>query len=91
MYKVKELYALVEDDDGHTYLIQKEDYTKFIIEFNRANYHLDSYIDSTSFEEQDEDYVYELKQAVWDCYEGYDRLEGETHYVVLEKDLVTEK
>lgn len=91
MYKVKELYCLVEDDDGHTYLIPKQDYTMFIVEFNHANYHLDNYLDSTPFEDQDEDYLYELKQAVWDCYEGYDRLEGEKYYVVLPKDVVKEK
>ena len=90
MYQVKNLYVVVEDDEGHSYLIPREDYLVFNKCLTKAERDLNNYLDSHGWDshDYDEDYAYELRQAVWDCFDGYDRLEGERHYVVLLDDVV---
>ena len=48
---------------------------------------MDGYISSTPFDLQDEELVYEYQQDIYDLLDKYDRLEGESYYVVLEEDL----
>ena len=81
------LYYIYEDDSGHRYLIPKDEYTSFVCKLNQAEYKLDSYVMGTPLEDQDEDYVEELLEAVWECFDDYETLEGEDHYLVLAKDL----
>lgn len=82
-----QLYHVYDDGDGHSYLIPKDEYTSFVCKLNQAEYRLDSYVMGTPLEDQDEDYVEELLEAVWVCFDDYETLEGEGHYIVLSKDL----
>ena len=81
------LYQTYEDGDGHRYLIPKDEYTSFICKLNAVEYRLYAYVMGTPLEDQDEDYVEELREAVWGCFNDYETLECEEHYVVLAKDL----
>ena len=81
------LYRIYEDGDGHRYLIPKDEYTSFVCKLNQAEYKLDNYVMGTPLEDQDEDYVEELLEAVWGCFDDYETLEGEDHYIILAKDL----
>ena len=81
------LYRIYEDGDGHRYLIPKDEYGSFVCKLNQAEHKLDSYVMGTPLEDQDEDYVEELLKAVWGCFDDYETLEGEDHYIVLAKDL----
>lgn len=87
MNKVKQLYRVVSDDDGHNYLVPKEAYLNFSKNLSQAERRLENYVNETPLEYQEDDYLCELRQAVWDCYDGYDCLEGEEYYVVLLDDI----
>jgi hypothetical protein len=41
----------------------------------------------TPHEDTDYELVDKMQQDIYDLLEGYDRLEGESYYVVLDKDL----
>lgn len=82
-----QLYHVYDDGDGHRYLIPKDEYISFVCKLNQAEYKLDSYIMGTPLEDQDEEYVEELLEAVWGCFDDYETLEGEDHYIMLVKDL----
>ena len=60
---------------------------EFFKEINVLEKRLDGYISSTPFDLQDEELVYEYQQDIYDLLDKYDRLEGESYYVVLEEDL----
>ena len=81
------LYRIYEDGDGHRYLIPKDEYDSFVCKLEQAERKLDIYVMTTPLEDQDEDYVEELLEAVWNCFDDYETLEGEEHYIVLAKDL----
>lgn len=81
MYKVKELYVPVEDD-GDTYLVKESDYPAFSKCLDRIGDSYESHLDEDIYNDE---FMYLLDTF------GVGRLEGETHYVVLEKDLVKEK
>lgn len=81
------LYRIYEDGDGHNYLIPKDEYDYFVCKMYQAEHKLDNYVMGTPLEDQDEDYVEELLEAVWECFDDYETLEGEDHYIVLAKDL----
>ena len=81
------LYQIYDDGDGHRCLIPKDEYDSFVCKLNQVGHKLDSYVMGTPLEDQDEDYVEELLEAVWGCFDDYETLEGEEHYIVLAKDL----
>ena len=81
------LYRIYDDGNDHRYLIPKDDYTSFVCKLNQTEYKLDNYVMGTPLEDQDEDYVEELLEAVWSCFDDYETLEGEVFYVVLVSDL----
>lgn len=81
------IYATYRDDDGHTYLIPYQESLEFFKELDVLEKRLNGYILSTPFELQDEELVYEYQQDVYDLLDKYDRLEGESYYVILEEDL----
>ena len=81
------LYHIYDDGDGHRYLIPKDEYDSFVCKLEQAERKLDIYVMTTPLEDQDEDYVEELLEAVWECFDDYETLEGEEHYIVLAKDL----
>ena len=81
------LYRIYDDGNGHRYLIPKDEYTSFVCKLNQAEYELNNYVMGTPLEDQDEDYVEELLEAVWSCFDDYETLEGEVFYVVLVSDL----
>ena len=81
------LYRIYDDGNDHRYLIPKDDYTSFVCKLNQAEYELNNYVMGTPLEDQDEDYVEELLEAVWSCFDDYETLEGEVFYVVLVSDL----
>ena len=87
MSKELKLYHVYDDGNGHRYLIPKDEYDSFVCKLNQAEYELDNYVMLTPLEDQDEYYVEELLEAVWTCFDDYETLEGEEHYVVLAKDL----
>lgn len=93
MIKVKQLYAIVSDDDGHNYLVPKDDYAKFNQELMDANRNLNRYIESVGFDihNADEYYVDELQSAIDQCYDELHRIEGEKYYVVLKGDITNDK
>ena len=79
MYKVKQLYVDVSDDDGHTYLIKLEDIEAFEKELSR--------IGEAYSEHKDEDIYYDELNDILDAFSDQ-RLEGEEIYVVLPNDLI---
>ena len=79
MYKVKQLYVVFDDGDGHKYLIPKEDYSKFDKAYTRIE---DSYE-----EHKDEDVFYEESNDLLEAFSD-GRLEGELHYVVLDEHVI---
>ena len=81
------LYRIYDAGKDHRYLIPKDDYTSFVYKLHQAEYELNNYLMGTPLEYQDEDYVEELLEAVWGCFDDYETLEGEDHYIVLAKDL----
>lgn len=88
MQQVKQLYVLVTDEDCHDYLVPKEDYVQFYKRLKYAEDVLEDYVFSTPLEYQDDDELYYLQEAVHNCYEGLDKLEGERYYVVKLNDIV---
>ena len=88
MHTVKQLYVLVTDEDCHDYLVPKEEYVQFSKQLKKAEDTLEDYVFSTPLEYQDDDELYYLQDAVSDCYEGLDKLEGERYYVVKLNDVV---
>ena len=86
--KVKQIYTTHEDDDGHTYLIPIDKEDEFLDKFRKLENRLESYILSTPYEFQDDELVYEYQQEIYSLFDGYTRLEGERHYVVLEDDII---
>lgn len=79
MIKVKQLYVVFNDGDGHKHLIPKEDYIKFDKAFTRIE---DSYE-----EHKDEDVFYEESNDLLEAFSD-GTLEGELHYVVLDEHVV---
>lgn len=79
MFKVKQLYVVFDDGDGHKYLIPKEDYSKFDKAYTRIE---DSYE-----EHKDEDVFYEESNDLLEAFSD-GTLEGELHYVVLDEQIV---
>ena len=79
MDKVKQLYVVFDDGDGHQYLIPKEDYSKFDKAYTRIE---DSYE-----EHKDEDVFYEESNDLLEVFSD-GRLEGELYYVVLDEDII---
>ena len=77
--KVKQLYVDISDDDGHTYLIKKEDASAFEKALSRIE---DSYS-----EHNDEDIYYEEFNDLIEYFEGK-VLEGEQVFVVLPEDII---
>ena len=81
MYKVKQLYAVVSDDDGHTYLIKREDIGVFKKELKVLEDKL-----CFDFNYGADDYCNDFENLV----EHFNAksLEGEEVYVVLSEDLI---
>ena len=79
MIKVKQLYVVFDDGDGHKYLIPKEDYSKFDKTYTR--------IEEAYSEHKDEDIYYDELNDILDAFSDQ-RLEGEEVYVVLPNDLI---
>lgn len=81
MYKVKQLYVDVSDDDGHTYLIKLEDVEAFEKELSVLENKL--YFDLTYDED---DFCNDFENLV----EHFNAksLEGERVFVVLSNDLI---
>lgn len=88
MHTVRQLYVLVTDEDCHDYLVPKEGYLQFNKRLKKAEDALEDYVFSTPLEYQDDDELYDLQESVCDCYEGLDKLEGESYYVVKLNDVV---
>lgn len=88
MHTVKQLYVLVTDEDCHDYLVPKEEHLQFNKRLKKAEDALEDYVFSTPLEYQDDDELYDLQEAVSDCYKGLDKLEGEGYYVVKLNDVV---
>lgn len=79
MIKVKQLYVVFNDGEGHKYLIPKEDYSKFDKAYTRIE---DSYE-----EHQNEDVFYEELDDLLEAFSD-GTLEGELHYVVLDGHVI---
>lgn len=79
MTKVKQLYVVFDDGDGHKYLIPKEDYSKFDKAYTRIE---DSYE-----EHKDEDVFYEESNDLLEAFSD-GTLEGELYYVVLDEHVI---
>lgn len=79
------LYKTYSDDSGHTYLIPKDEFDKFLEELED----LENAVYSSSDYETDEEEEYHWNAV--DLRDGhfnkYERLEGEEHYIILESDL----
>ena len=79
MKKVKQLYICYTDDDGHRYLIKKEDVFAF-------EEHLETIEDSFR-QHHDYEIFYEQYNAVLDYFNAK-TLEGEEHFIVLPEDVI---
>ena len=76
------LYKTYSDDDGHTYLIPKEDYKSFIEAVTNLEERMEHY-----YLTYQEDVMESLQEELWDLLGKYETLEGEEHYIILESDL----
>lgn len=79
MIKVKQLYVVFDDGEGHKYLIPKEDYSKFDKAYTRIEESYDEHFDENVFYEE----LNDLLEAFSDG-----TLEGELHYVVLDEHVI---
>lgn len=79
MFKVKQLYVVFDDGEGHKYLIPKEDYSKFDKAYTRIE---DSYE-----EHKGKDVFYEESNDLLEAFSD-GTLEGELHYVVLDEHVI---
>lgn len=79
------VYATYKDDDGHTYLIpyhESLEVFKKIADLEKKIWNAyDTYDDDNGH------LFVELNDELCELLDGYDRLEGENHYVILEEDL----
>lgn len=78
MYSVKKLYIKFEDDDGHSYLIDKDEFNKFD---NCCDDILEAYE-----EHKDIDLYYEQYNDLLEAFECV-HVEGESLYTVLPEDV----
>lgn len=78
MYKVKQLYADISDESGHTYLIKKEDIRAFEKCLSRIE---DSYS-----EHKDDEIFFDEFTDLLDNFNAK-LLEGEQVYIVLPEDI----
>lgn len=78
-YKVKQLYIVFDDDDGHKYLIPKDEYGKFDKAYTR--------IEESYSEHKDEDIYYDELNDILEAFSDQ-RLEGELYYVVLDEHVI---
>ena len=81
MYKVKQLYVDVSDDDGHTYLIKREDIKSFEKELKVLEDKL-----NFDFNYGKDDYCNDFENLLE--YFNAKLLEGEEVFVVLPNDLI---
>ena len=81
MYKVKQMYVIFDDDDGHTYLIKREDIEAFEKKLKVLEDKL-----CFDFNYGADDYCNDFENLV----EHFNAksLEGEEVYVVLSNDLI---
>ena len=79
MYKVKQLYVVFDDGDGHKHLIPKFEYRHFEKALERIEDSFDGH--------KDEDIYYDKLNDILDAFADQ-RLEGEEIYVVLPNDLI---
>ena len=79
MIKVKQLYVVFNDGEGHKYLIPKDEYGAFEKCLSR--------IEESYSEHKDEDIYYDELNDILDAFADQ-RLEGEEIYVVLSNDLI---
>lgn len=79
MYKVKQLYVVFDDDDGHKHLIPKFEYRHFEKALER--------IEESFDEHKDEDIYYDELNDILDAFADQ-TLEGEEVFVVLSNDLI---
>lgn len=79
MYKVKQLYVVFDDGEGHKYLIPKDEYSKFDKAYTRIE---DSYE-----EHKDEDVFYEESNDLLEAF-SKGTLEGKLYYVVLDEHVI---
>ena len=79
MYKVKQLYVVFDDGDGHKHLIPKFEYRHFEKALERIKDSFD--------EHKDEDIYYDELNDILDAFADQ-RLEGEEVFVVLSNDLI---
>ena len=79
MIKVKQLYVVFDDGDGHKYLIPKEDYSEFDKAFTRIEESYEEHFDDDVFYEELNDLLETFSDGT---------LEGELHYVVLDEHVV---
>lgn len=76
------LYKTYSDDDGHTYLIPKEEYESFIKTVTELEQQIE-YCYATYKESK----IETIQEQLWDLLGSYERLEGEEHFIILESDL----
>ena len=81
MIKVKQLYVDVSDDDGHTYLIKREDIKSFEKELKVLEDKL-----NFDFNYGEDDYYNDFQNLIE--YFNAKSLEGEQVFVVLPEDVI---
>ena len=81
-YKVKQLYIVWEDGDGHKYLIKVEDISAFERELKQLE--AKRYSSINNYDE--DDFFSDFENLLE--YFNAERLEGEKVYIVLENDLI---
>jgi len=87
MYEVKQLYVLWTSADGDNKLIPKSKYDYFLSNLAKAEKEFESYVMGIPFEDQKEDYVFQLQQDIYDLIDEQETLEGELVYVVKPQDV----
>ena len=87
MNKVKQLFRVVSDDDGHNYLVPNDEYGAWYKNLSEKENRLEDYM-IENYSQLDFYLIDEMKDDVYECYNGLYRLEGEKYYVVLQEDII---
>lgn len=79
------IYATYKDDDGHTYLIPYEQALDVLRNIDNLEKKIWNAYDT--YDDDNGKLFVELNDELNNFLDGFDRLEGETYYVILEEDL----
>ena len=86
MIKVKQLYVVFNDGEGHKKLIPKDEYHLFQSTLESLEHEMNMYRKHGS--EMSIEKAEGVEHEIWNLIDSYETLEGEEVFVVLSNDLI---